>query len=155
MRLPVDSSIAEDARPGYAELRYHHLGADPAADELVRERTGDPTKFINGWVSKDGRWLFSAVDHGWTSNDVYFRDLTKHDKTWTAIAEGKDALYQVGTFRDRFYVLTNEGAPKWRLFVPSTPRTPSARSGRRSSPSAPMRRSMERRSSVGRSRSRT
>lgn len=119
VRLPTDSGVAADARPGYAEVRFHALGTDPAKDPLVHARTGDPTKFIGGSISKDGRWLFVDVAHGWSSNDVYFRDL--HDPSqatrWTPLAERTDALYSVLSHRGRFFVATNEGAPKWRVFV--------------------------------------
>ncbi len=121
--LPTDASIPTDARPGHAEVRFHVLGTDPAKDALVREKTGDPTKFVGGWASKDGRWLFADVAHGWSSNDVYFRDLGAEGAasaaggSWTTLAEGRDALYSVLPFRGRFYVATNEGAPKWRVFV--------------------------------------
>jgi prolyl oligopeptidase len=115
--LPVDPSIPVDKRPGYAEVRYHKLGADPSKDEVVHEKTGDPTTFINGWVSKDGRWLFTEIERGTRSTDVYFRDLSKPQKTWTPLAEGLDAQFEVDVYRNKFYVKTNDGAPKWRVFV--------------------------------------
>ncbi len=119
VRLPTDPSIPVDARPGYAEIRFHALGTDPASDALVHERTSDPTKFIGGRVSKDGRWLFVDVAHGWSSNDVYFRDLRDPAAAgkWVPLAEGKDALYSAFSFGGRFFVATNEGAPKWRVFA--------------------------------------
>jgi prolyl oligopeptidase len=118
VRLPVDPAIPTDTRPGYAEVRFHRLGTDPAGDVLIRERTGDPSTFLSGSVSKDGRWLLAEVSHGWSSNDVHFRDLDdpKQAETWTPLAEGKDALYGALPFRGKFYVATNEGAPKWRVF---------------------------------------
>src|ERR1019366_8783277 len=95
-RLPVDPSIPVDARPGYREVRFHKLGADPAKDELVHDKTGDPTLQIGGWVSRDGHWLFFQLDHGWRSNDLAFRDLRKPgSKGWTNIIQGTDALYDV------------------------------------------------------------
>jgi prolyl oligopeptidase len=121
VHLPVDASIPVDARPGYADVRFHALGTDPATDVIVRQRTGDPTKFVGGWVSRDGRWLFAEVAHGWRSTDVYFRDLQAESRggegAWTTLAEGNDAQYSVTAHDGRFYVSTNEGAPKWRVFV--------------------------------------
>jgi prolyl oligopeptidase len=117
-RLPVDPSIPVDARPGYREVRFHKLGADPAKDELVHDKTGDPTLQIGGWVSRDGHWLFFQLDHGWRSNDLAFRDLRKPgSKGWTNIIQGTDALYDVTAYKDRFYVHTNDGAPNWRVFA--------------------------------------
>ncbi|MGO8994348.1 MAG: prolyl oligopeptidase family serine peptidase [Polyangiaceae bacterium] len=116
-RLPVDATIPPDKMPGYAAIYLHKVGADPAKDELVHEKTGDPTTFIGGGVSKDGRWLFADIVRGTRSNDVYFRDLTKPAKTWTPLAEGLDAKFSAEEFKGKFYILTNDGAPKFRVFV--------------------------------------
>jgi prolyl oligopeptidase len=48
---------------------------------------------------------------------VYFRDARKADGPWTPLAVGNDALYDVEVFRGRFYLTTNEGAPKFRVFA--------------------------------------
>ena len=117
VRLPVDAAIPTDKRPGYSELHFHKVGMDPAKDELVHERTGDPTTFLQGWGSKSGRWLFSKIYRGTRSEDLFFRDLTKPAKTWTALAQGLDAKFGVEEYKGKFYVTTNDGAPKWRIFV--------------------------------------
>ncbi|WP_437334330.1 prolyl oligopeptidase family serine peptidase [Sorangium sp. So ce394] len=116
--LPTDPSIPVADRPGYAEVRFHRLGQDPKQDRVVRGRTGDPKTFLGALVSKDGRFLVLTVAHGWTSTDVYFRDLRRPggqavDKP---LAVGRDAHYSVEVYKDRFYVHTDEGAPHYRLF---------------------------------------
>ncbi|XXT39161.1 prolyl oligopeptidase family serine peptidase [Sorangium sp. So ce513] len=116
--LPTDPSIPVADRPGYAEVRFHKLGQDPKKDRVVRGRTGDPRTFLDASLSKDGRFLILTVSHGWTSADVYFRDLRKPggqdvDKP---LAVGRDAHYGVAVYKDRFYVHTDEGAPHYRLF---------------------------------------
>ncbi|WP_438016539.1 prolyl oligopeptidase family serine peptidase [Sorangium sp. So ce315] len=116
--LPTDPSIPVADRPGYAEVRFHKLGQDPKLDRVVRGRTGDPRTFLDASLSRDGRFLILTVAHGWTSADVYFRDLRKPggqdvDKP---LAVGRDAHYSVEVYRDRFYVHTDEGAPHYRLF---------------------------------------
>ena len=115
-RLPVDPKIPTDQRPGYAEVHFHPIGAEPANDPLVREKTGDPSSFVGAWLSKDGHFLFADVSHGWSSNDVWFRDTTKKTTDWTPISVGKDAQYNPIAFKGHFYLATNEGAPKWRVF---------------------------------------
>ncbi|MEM9488897.1 MAG: prolyl oligopeptidase family serine peptidase, partial [Myxococcota bacterium] len=95
----------------------------------------------------DGRYLLVGQQRGATANDVYFRDLhrphlaapprapTPSDHRsqvadqddapigFTTLVAGRDALYQVEAWRDRFFVLTNEGAPMGRVFEvdPETP----------------------------------
>src|SRR5207302_3224769 len=60
-KLPPVGSVPVAERPGFAEIRFHAVGSDPAKDRLVREKTGDPTKFVGATLSRDGRWLFYAV----------------------------------------------------------------------------------------------
>ncbi|WP_437957118.1 prolyl oligopeptidase family serine peptidase [Sorangium sp. So ce119] len=116
--LPTDPSIPVADRPGYAEVRFHRLGQDPKLDRVVRGKTGDPKTFLNASLSKDGRFLVLTVSHGWTSTDVYFRDLRKPGGQTVdrPLAVGRDAHYTVEVYKDRFYVHTDEGAPHYRLF---------------------------------------
>ncbi|AUX48341.1 peptidase S9 [Sorangium cellulosum] len=116
--LPTDPSIAVAERPGYAEVRFHRLGQDPQKDRVVRGRTGDPRTFLGASLSKDGRFLVLTVAHGWTSTDVYFRDLRRPggQAADRPLIVGSDAHYSVEVYKDRFYVHTDEGAPRYRLF---------------------------------------
>jgi prolyl oligopeptidase len=104
-------------RPGFAELRYHALGTDPAKDPVVHAKTGDPHTFLTGGVSMDGHWLFASIQHGWTSSDWYFQDLRAKHRAWTPLVEGVDALFSVDAWKDRFYVTTNDGAPHYRVLA--------------------------------------
>lgn len=114
--LPVDPKIPVADRPGFAEVRFHRLGQDPAKDEVVRERTGDPTSFLGAGLSKDGRFLQLVVSHGWTSNDVYFKDLKGAASDWTPLAVGIQAHFEVDTFGGRLFVKTDDGASRSRVF---------------------------------------
>jgi prolyl oligopeptidase len=115
VRLPVDASIPIAERPGYAQIYFHRLGADPKSDELVHDKTGDPRMFIDAELSRDGRYLFVYKHYGWTKGDVLFKDLRRH-RDWVPFAVGKEAKYAVTAWQDRFYVHTNEDAARWRVF---------------------------------------
>ncbi len=121
--LPPLASVPASDRPGYAEVRFHALGTDPSKDRVVREKTGDPRTFIGAELSKDGRWLLLTTEHGWTRTDVEFMDLHAPKREWRPLAVGQDARYSVDIDRDRFFVRTNDGAPKYRVFKvdPSRP----------------------------------
>ncbi len=114
--LPPAGSVSTADRPGFAEVRFHKLGTEPAKDKLVHERTGDPKTFVSAGVGKDGRWLIAVIEHGWTSSDVYFQDLHAPKPEWRPLVVGTDARYDVSVDGDRFFVWTNEGAPKYRVF---------------------------------------
>jgi prolyl oligopeptidase len=114
--LPPLGSVPTADRPGYAAVRFHALGTDPKNDPVVREKTGDPKTFVSAAVGKDGRWLIATIEHGWTSTDVYVEDLQQAKPTWRPLVVGNDARYDVTVDRGRFFVWTNEGAPKYRVF---------------------------------------
>ncbi|HEY4014566.1 MAG TPA: prolyl oligopeptidase family serine peptidase [Polyangiaceae bacterium] len=114
--VPPLAAVPAADRPGFAEVRFHKLGADPTKDKLVREKTGDPRTFLGAGLSKDGRWLVLTTEHGWTRSDVEFMDLHAPKPAWRPLAVGQDARYDVDVDRGRFFVRTNEGAPKYRVF---------------------------------------
>ncbi|WP_082282812.1 prolyl oligopeptidase family serine peptidase [Myxococcus hansupus] len=112
--LPTDSSIKVDERPGYTTIRYHTLGTEPAKDAVVHERTGDPTTFLQSDLSRDGKYLFVYILRGWSENDVYWK--RPGEKDFRLLVKGVGAKYEVQAWKDRFYVLTDEGAPRQRVF---------------------------------------
>ncbi len=113
--LPVDPSIPASERPGYTELRLHRLGADPKGDERIHEKTGDPSTFLGGGVSRDGKYLFVYIQRGWNENDIWVKRLGV-DKDFQLLVKGKDAKYYVEVWKDILYLLTDEGAPNKRVF---------------------------------------
>ncbi|MGI5861575.1 MAG: prolyl oligopeptidase family serine peptidase [Myxococcales bacterium] len=114
--LPADPSIPVSERPGYTELRFHALGTDPKQDPVIHPKTGNPSSFLGGGVSRDGRWLLVYIQRGWNENDVYLRDLKKKGDTFRPLVLGKDATYEVNVWTDQLYVVTNEGASNKRVF---------------------------------------
>jgi prolyl oligopeptidase len=114
---PVGGAVTVADRPGFAEIRFHQLGHDPKTDKLVHEPTHSAQTFLGVDLSRDGHWLFISVSHGWNSKDVYFRDTRVKDAAWTPFAVGLDAQFDVEAWKDRFYVRTNDGAPRWRMFA--------------------------------------
>lgn len=114
--LPVDKAIAPADRPGYAEVRFHKLGADPKKDTVVRERTNDATKFVSGYATRDGRFFFLSIDHGWSGNELYFRDGGKLTDPLVALSTDAKAHYRATGYKGYLYVQTDDGAPRWRIF---------------------------------------
>jgi prolyl oligopeptidase len=115
--IPPKDTVPTADRPGYAEIRFHRLGADPKTDKTVHEKTGDAKTFLDVELSKNGRWLLVTTEHGWTRTDVEFMDLHSPKPTWKALVVGQDARYVIDVDHDRFFIRTNEGAPKYRVLV--------------------------------------
>ncbi|MFN7916886.1 MAG: prolyl oligopeptidase family serine peptidase [Vicinamibacterales bacterium] len=112
---PLGGAVTVAERPGFAEVCFHALGTDPAGDVVVHPATGDAKTFINGVVSRDGRWLVVAIQRGWNSTDLFVLDRTVNGGAWQTLVSGTDALYDVFVWNDRFYIHTNDGAPRFRV----------------------------------------
>ncbi len=117
-RLPVGTKIPASELPGHQAVYFHKLGQDPARDRLVHAPTRDPRTFIHAELSRNGRYLLLYIQHGWTSTDVYFRDLRrKKQKAFTTLIKGVKALYYVVPWKGTFYLGTNANAPRYRILA--------------------------------------
>ncbi|HZA50022.1 MAG TPA: prolyl oligopeptidase family serine peptidase [Myxococcaceae bacterium] len=122
--LPSNPSIPTDERPGYTEIRFHRVGTDPSTDVQVHPKTGDPKTFLAQRLSRDGKYLFVYVIRGWSENDVYLKRMKPNaipkpgesGEGFELLAKGDHARYAVTTWRDQLYLLTDEGAPRQRIF---------------------------------------
>jgi len=82
----------------------------------MRERTGDPRTFIHAELSRDGRILVLEVEHAWTSNDVFVRDLSLGEASpWRPVSVGRDAILLPVVHRGVLYARTNDGTPRWKV----------------------------------------
>jgi len=126
--LPADRAIPPSDLPGRAEVRFHRVGDPGAADLVLAPATGDASRFVGVHLSRDGRYLFITHQHGWNSSDVYFKDMSDetypndHVLTDTSppgfrpLVAGQPAIHDVVAWRGAFYVHTNDGAPRYRVF---------------------------------------
>ena len=114
---PVGGVVTVAERSGYAELRYHALGTEPVNDPTVHDATHDARDFLSGALSRDGHWLFCAISHGWNSTDVHVKDMRNPNAHWQTLVAGVPAVFDVQAWRDRFYIVTNDGAPRFRVLV--------------------------------------
>jgi prolyl oligopeptidase len=115
--LPTDPNIPSNELMGHGEIRFHKLGTDPKNDPVIREKTGDSTRWQTPSLSRDGKYLFLTIARGWSEHDVYVMFLKDKKPEWKPLAVGTKALYSVDAYKDRFYVATNQDAPRYRIFV--------------------------------------
>ena len=117
---PADPAHPED-RPGLAVVRYHKLGTDPKNDPVIHAKTGDATKFVNAYISRDGKWIFFVQQNGWDKNDLYYQPLKGQPTaalagSWKPIVVGKAFQYSLYPWKGQAYILTNEDAQRYHLF---------------------------------------
>ena len=113
-RLPLDEHIAPSQRGAHAKVYLHELGRDYHDDELVFENPGDPKLLLGVDLSRDGRFLFVYLVHGWKRTDVYVRD-SQRDQRLRPLFVGTEARFYVTAYQGRLYVYTNHEAPHWRM----------------------------------------
>ncbi|MCE0496830.1 MAG: prolyl oligopeptidase family serine peptidase [Methylacidiphilales bacterium] len=116
---PADPAHPEN-RPGLATVRYHKLGSDPKNDPVIHEKTGDPTKFIDAYISRDGKWIFYEQGN-WVKNDIYYHALDGQPTEdladeWRPFVTGQNFLYSLTPWKGQAYIVTNEDAPNYRVF---------------------------------------
>ena len=116
-RHPKKGEVPEGEEVYHAKIFYHALGADPAKDPLIFGEGRNAQDIPQVALADDSdRWLLITVYEGWAKSELYLQDL----KAGTAPVElttGKEFLYDAEILHDRLYILTNEGASRYRVFT--------------------------------------
>jgi prolyl oligopeptidase len=113
-RFPADPKRGEENYN--RRVFFHRLGDDPVKDADVFGEGRTKEDWPGVALSPDGRWLVVTVAQGWSRSEVYFKDRTRDDGRFEPLVEGVEALFSVTARNDRLYVLTNDGAPRYRLY---------------------------------------
>ena len=115
-------------RNEFQAVYYHRVGTPQSEDELVYEDKANPQRFQGVGVTEDQRYAILSVSErgkGKKGNALFFRDLSKADKTFTPIVAdiGDDSFGVITTVGDKFLLYTDKGAPNAKvvLWDPKTP----------------------------------
>jgi len=112
---PAPGTVAPGDEHYFTRVRHHRLGTDPAADEVVFGEGRPKEDMIGVSASPDGRWVALTCAHGWRRNDVYLLDARDGSRRIRTVIEGQDALTGVSLANDRLWIVTNLGAPRYRV----------------------------------------
>ncbi len=115
-RYPAAGSVPKGKENYYRHVYYHFLGGDPQKDYKVFGDGRDPEDWPSIAMSPDGRWLAVNVHQGWAKSEVYVTGLRDNPPKFYTIAEKTNALFDVIARNDRFYIHTNDGAPRYRVY---------------------------------------
>jgi prolyl oligopeptidase len=95
---------------------YHELGTDPEKDERIFGEGRDAEDWPEVRLDNDGRMLLITVSQGFTKTELFLMDLKKGTPP-TRITTGKNFLYSASVYNGRVYIVTNEDAPRFRMFA--------------------------------------
>ena len=120
-RYPEPGSVPPGDEKYFSKIFLHVLGQDAKTDHLVfgdhREKTDTPIVI----ATEDGHWLVVRVHMGWDKSEVWIKDLRKSDPGaqagWVAVAKDAHAVFEPIARNDRLYIQTNDGAPRYKLYV--------------------------------------
>ena len=114
-RLPKKGDVPEGQEMYNRHVFYHPMGTDPAKDPLIFGQGRDPEDWPNVSLSEDGRWLLITVEQGWTKSELYLMDVDGGTAP-VRITTGKNFLYGGDVYKGKVYIVTNEDAPRYRVF---------------------------------------
>ena len=115
-RTPKKGDVPAGQEVYHIKLFYHALGSDPAKDSpIFGEHLGAQDVPGAQLADDDDRWLLISVAKGWTRTDLYVQDL-QAGAAPVEVTAGKDFSYNGEIFQGKLYILTNEDAPRFRLF---------------------------------------
>ncbi|MCU1301702.1 MAG: serine protease, family peptidase [Candidatus Sulfotelmatobacter sp.] len=115
-RFPKKGDVEAGQEVYNRHVFYHVLGDDPAKDELIFGEGRDPEDWPSVNLDNDGRMLLITVSQGWTKTELFLMDLKKGTPP-IRITTGKNFLYNGTVYNGRLYILTNEDAPRYRVFM--------------------------------------
>ncbi|HCB63185.1 MAG: prolyl endopeptidase [Bacteroidetes bacterium GWF2_43_63] len=114
----------------FHKVFYHKLGTSQAKDVLIYENKDYPLRNYGVFLDEDEKYMFLSESEGTSGNALWFRAAGLGDTEWIKIADGFEYDYNfVGVIENKFYILTNEGAPNNRL-ISVDPANPSVSSWR-------------------------
>jgi len=115
----------------FQKVYFHKLGEPQSADELVYQDQANPQRFHFVGTTDDERFAILVVSDrgkGKRGNALYFRDLSKGEKTFTPIvSEITDDTYDViDNDGDKLLISTDHGAPNHKVvtFDTANPKAP-------------------------------
>ncbi len=115
-RYPTKGDVPEGQEMYNRHVFYHELGTDPATDAPIFGEGRDPEDWPSVSLDNDGRLLLISVSQGWTKTELFLMDL-KAGTPPTRITTGKNFLYSGSVYNGRLYIVTNEDAPRYRMFM--------------------------------------
>jgi len=115
-RYPKKGDVPDGQEMYNRHVFYHELGTDPETDPLIFGEGRDPEDWPNLTLDNDGRLLLITVEQGFTKTEIFLMDLKKRTPP-TRITTGKNFLYSASAYNGRLYIVTNEDAPRYRVFM--------------------------------------
>lgn len=115
-RYPDPNTVPAGEERLHRRIYEHTLGQAPRDDSLVFGNELEAADFPGVASSPKGTWLLVSVGRGWNESALYLADTHTKPRRFVRISPEGQTRYSAIPREDRLFVLTNEGAPRYRIF---------------------------------------
>lgn len=115
-RYPAVGSVPKGQENYNRHVFFHKLGEDPKKDVKVFGEGRPAEDMLGVQLSPDGRWLAVTAFQGWAKSEIFLRDNAKQAEGFFPLVEKTKAVFRAILRDDRLYVLTNDQAPRYRMY---------------------------------------
>jgi prolyl oligopeptidase len=105
-----------EGNPYDGRVYFHELGRAFQDDPLIFGEGRDKTDVPVPIASPCGRFLVVVVQQGWSKTELWLCDLRTDTRAFVPLATGEEAIFEPIVRRNALWIMTNSGAPRYRLF---------------------------------------
>ncbi len=115
-RYPEPKGSEYSAENTYHSVYYHEIGTPQSADRLVFRNENEPNRYHFAYATEDKKYLVLSTSTGTDGNSIHVRSLEIDEAPWIEVVAGFGTRSSLIDHVDgQFLVLTDQGAPKYRL----------------------------------------
>ena len=113
---PEEGDALYSAQNTNQKVYFHRIGTSQAEDELIYADPANPLRYHGAGESEDGKWVFITTSAGTSGTELLYK--RKGEKRFRTLFKGFDYDYMMlDCYDDRALILTNDGAPNYRLLA--------------------------------------
>ena len=115
-RYPAPSGSEFSSENTFHSVYYHEIGTPQSEDRLVYRNDQEPNRYHFAYATEDRKYLILNTSTGTDGNSLDYLDLSNTAAGWQSLVPGFDTRCSVVDHVDgRFYVLTDQDAPTYRM----------------------------------------